>query len=191
MYIGFCGPEGAGKSTAANQAADLLSCPITPFAAPLKRMLEALGVPHANLYGTPYDKEQPLSLLCGKSARQAMQSLGTEWGRQQIADGFWLNAWRVLAQQAGHAVADDVRYPNEAEAVRQLGGKVICVVRSMEDFKRAPKHPSENFQIIRYDHIIVNDGSLAKLREDVRKAILDRPAPKVRTIRATPHRRVV
>ncbi len=39
-------------------------------------------------------KAKPCSLLAGKTPRHAMQTLGTEWGRNCIGDGFWINLWR-------------------------------------------------------------------------------------------------
>lgn len=160
--IGLCGPEGAGKSAAAKMLADR-GLTVLPLAAPLKRMLAAIGLPPESLYGTPDQKATPLAALCGHSARHAMQTLGTEWGRKCIGENFWCDAWRALAAQHAAVVADDVRFQNEVAAVRGLGGKVICIVRHKDDFKRIPRHPSENFQALQYDTIIVNDGTLADL----------------------------
>lgn len=181
QVIGLCGPAGAGKSTVATLLMGQ-GFEVVPFAKPLKDMLRVLGVPEACLTGTPEQKESPLDLFGGKSARYAMQTLGTEWGRNCIASDFWARAWlravqcRVNRSQSARLtlsavikgiVADDVRFQQEVDAIRMLGGRVVCVVRSDEDFSRRPEHASENFAAIKPDIILKNDGSLADLRQKV------------------------
>lgn len=170
MIIGLCGPEGAGKSTAATILSGKYGLPVKPFAGPLKAMLVAMGVPKRNLYGSPEDKAAPLEILGGKSARGAMQTLGTEWGRRLLADDLWIRAWKASLPSDG-VIADDLRFPNEAQAIRELGGTIICIVRSMEDSARTPKHASENFQAITPDHIVVNDGDQFDLRIKLVRAL--------------------
>lgn len=174
MIIGLCGPEGAGKSTAAKILRRELGLPIKPFAGPLKRMLVALGVPKPNIYGTPAQKEEPLDMLGGLSARKAMQLLGTEWGRNLIAPDVWSRAWEASVNVSHGAIADDLRFLNEAESVYRLGGVVICIVRDMGDFKRATKHASERFMDVPRDIVIVNNGSRAALRMNLMNELLDR-----------------
>lgn len=166
MLIGLCGPEGAGKSTAARILSEETGIPIVPFAAPLKRMLAAAGVPDCNLYGTPAEKAAPLDMLCGKSARHAMQTLGTEW-RDMIGRDLWLRMWLAAAGKA--AIADDARFSHEATAIRNRGGIVIRVIRSADDMIRAPRHASEDFRAVPADAEIVNDGDEAALRRRVRE----------------------
>lgn len=162
MLLGLCGPEGAGKSTVARLLQDRFAFSVHPFAAPLKKMIEALGVPRGHLYGTPEEKEAPLDLFCGRSARHAMQTLGTEWGRQCIGADFWLSAWSAtLPADAGGIVADDVRFPNEAALIQSKGGAVLCVTR--REAEREVKHASENWRAIPSDFEIANDGSLDDL----------------------------
>lgn len=130
-------------------------------------MVLALGIDQRHVYGTPADKEEPLHIFGGKSARHAMQTLGTEWGRNCIGPEFWAQAWRVKA--AAHLsagipiVADDVRFPNEVAAIRAMGGKVYCIVRSISDFERKPRHASEDFAALEHDKLIINEGSLEAL----------------------------
>lgn len=163
--IGIIGPEGAGKTTAARILECVHGYQRVPFAAPLKRMIEALGVDPKHLYGTPADKAAPLAIFGGKSARHAMQTLGTEWGRVCIGDGFWGDAWEVEADKYSRVVADDVRFPNEAERMRRRGGIVICIVRGAADATRKPRHASEDFLAVPFDHVVVNDGTVEQLAD--------------------------
>lgn len=169
MIIGLCGPEGAGKSTAARVLKRELYGWRVPMALPLKRMAAALGVPRRAIWGTDTDKRKALACLDGKSSRHALQTLGTEWGRLHMGDAFWINRWRDRAFKAWQrrplVLVDDVRFVNEAEAVRDLGGFVVCIVRSTAEFKRVPKHPSEDFMAVKPDYFIVNDGDTDKLQK--------------------------
>ena len=162
LLVGICGPEGGGKSTAARMLCDAHGFAVHPFAGPLKTMLAAIGVPGCHLYGTPAEKEAPLRLFGGKSARHAMQTLGTEWGRQHIGPGFWVEAWRAtMPADVGAIVVDDVRFPNEAETIRDMGGIMIRIDRTAA--ARDVKHASENHRAIPTDFEILNDGSRDEL----------------------------
>ena len=182
MFIGVCGPEGAGKSTVAGILAKHGGA-ITPFAEPLKRMLLSLGVPNENLYGSQAQKDEPLALLGGKSARWAMQSLGTQWGRMCMDSCFWVRQWAGLVDRrtaqradAGLAqprmiVADDVRFQSEVDEISGRGGLIILVVRSPADLNREPQHASEDFAKLRADVMIINDGNFEHLEADVLEAL--------------------
>lgn len=172
MLIGLCGPEGAGKSTAAKLIAGTYRLPVWPFAGPLKRMIEALGVDPRHLYGTPADKAEPLALFGGQTARHAMQTLGTEWGRQCIGSDFWVRAW-LATVPAGGAIADDVRFPNEAEAVLNAGGVMVRVIRSPRDLLKSPRHPSEDFARLPYTFEVVNDKCPSILLDRLARGLAD------------------
>lgn len=161
--IGLIGPEGAGKSTAAKILEYSHDYTRLAFATPLKRMLESLGVPSRHLFGTPADKAEPLAILGGKTARHAMQTLGTEWGRQCIGPGFWGDVWESQVGVLPRVVADDVRFPNEAERVRRLGGAIVLVIRNSADMDRVPRHASEDFRAVLPDYIVTNNGTIEQL----------------------------
>lgn len=147
-----------------------------PFAAPLKRMLASLGVPDRNLYGTPAEKLEPLDVLGGKSARHALQTLGTEWGRDCMDADFWVRAWEhALETECDRddvIVADDVRFHTESEAIEKRGGLLICIVRGNDDFMRIPRHASEDFAALApFTDIVVNDSSLFALERRLDRTI--------------------
>ena len=127
--IGLTGRAGTGKSTAALYLVEHREFIRVPFAAPLKRMLRSLGLTDRETDGDL--KEQPCDLLMGKTPRFAMQTVGTEWGRALIHPDLWVELWRRDAARllmSGHCVvADDCRFPNEASAIRSLGGKLIGI----------------------------------------------------------------
>lgn len=73
--------------------------------------------------------------------RHAMQTLGTEWGRTQMGDLFWPNlTYRRVAKlvNQGHSVViDDIRFPSDAEMVRNFhNGFMVRITRT--DLPTAP-----------------------------------------------------
>jgi hypothetical protein len=166
--IGFCGPAGAGKSTAAEHLMRHWRFQRVRFAGPLKAMMLALGLDPAQVDGDR--KEEPSPLLCGRTPRQAMQWLGTEWGRNLIGEGFWIAAWQAAVERmpptftyhGGFApirliVADDVRFANEAKAIRDRGGIVVRIERPGAGSASGHAHASERMDFVP-DRIIRNTG---------------------------------
>lgn len=144
-------------------------------------MLASLGVDDRHLYGSPEDKTRPLDLLCGRSARYALQQLGTEWGRNLIGEDLWLNAWQHALETECDTddvvVADDIRFANEVNAIEDRGGLLICIVRGQSDFERIPRHASEDFAALGpFNAIIVNAGSLFALERRL-ELIIDAARP--------------
>ncbi|MGF9567423.1 deoxynucleotide monophosphate kinase [Neorhizobium sp. BT27B] len=124
--VAFTGPAGSGKSTATGYLIDVHGYTLVKFAGPLKDMMRAVGLSEREIEGDL--KEKPSYLLCGKTPRHAMQTLGTEWGRDILGSDFWIRLWRARVEQAAsegkRVVVDDLRFPNEAKAIRQLGGDI-------------------------------------------------------------------
>ncbi len=108
-------------------------------------------------------KEEPIPAL-GVSVRQMTQQLGS-WGRS-IHPDFWVNLAmpKVLRylQQGRSVVIDDLRFPNEYEAVIRLGGAPVRVYRPGAEAYNA--HPSEGL-LEGYPMMgLENNGTLAQLR---------------------------
>lgn len=127
--VAFTGVAGSGKSTATRYLVERHGYTLVKFAGPLKDMMRALGFGEEDIEGNC--KELSNSLLCDKTPRHAMQTLGTEWGRKCIGEDFWINLWRDSAdrivKQGGRVVVDDCRFPNEAQAIRRLGGDIFKI----------------------------------------------------------------
>jgi hypothetical protein len=157
--IGFCGRAGAGKSFAAAYLVRAHGFTRLRFAGPIKAMMIALGCTEDEVDG-PH-KERPSALLGGKTPRQAMQLLGTEWGRQLVADDLWIDAWARHADEALAAgrpiVVDDVRFLNEVTAIRRRGGRIVRVVREGARSSSGATHASET-QALPVDAAIYNPG---------------------------------
>lgn len=172
MLIGLCGPAGAGKNTVAS----VLGWRQVAFADPLYRMISAMtGLPVERLQDRSL-KERPIEWV-GKSPRQLLQTLGTEWGRGLVSDDVWVKATMHEIQpwlSAGENVAiTDVRFNNEAEAIRAVGGRIIRVARGVFLAGDAASHVSEaGISPLLVDAEIDNSGSLDDLRDAVVATIL-------------------
>jgi hypothetical protein len=99
-----------------------------------------------------------------------MQTLGTEWGRA-LAPDFWVEAWkRAIERDALHAsadgetvliVVDDVRFPNEVAAIREMGGSIARIERPGAGLAGSEgDHASEGQDLGEADMPIVNDGEI-------------------------------
>jgi hypothetical protein len=100
-----------------------------------------------------------------------MQTLGTEWGRQLISPTLWVDAWMAAALTArGAVIADDVRFADEADAVRALGGIVVLIRRTDGEPTIHNQHASEQLDLVA-DVTIDNAGSKVALGRALRAAL--------------------
>jgi hypothetical protein len=179
QVIALVGNAGAGKSTVADYMISAYGYHRVKFAGPLKNMLRAIGLDNEEIEGSK--KEQPCDLLCGKTPRHAMVTLGTEWGRDLIGQDFWTGLWEeeVCAHlNSGlRVVVDDCRFPNELAAVKRRGGVAWRIVRPSHEGSSLPGHRSEGALSEFYGDMraIANSGWVEDLHAKV-KQIMDAAA---------------
>lgn len=169
MLIGIVGIAGSGKTLVARHLVRRHGYTRMRFADPLKRMLqEGLGLTDDEVDGDK--KSTPNPVFAGKTPRYLMQTLGTEWGRKKVSPDLWVNIWKRDAGRAGpNVVVDDLRFPNEADAIRSLGGTIWRVWRPGV---HAMSHASEIAQAeISEDHLISNSTSISALLSSVEHLI--------------------
>ena len=176
--VGLIGKARSGKDTAAYHMHLHHGYQRYAFAEPIKDMISAaFGYQIGESEGA--DKEQVIKWL-GKSPRQLMQLLGTEWGRELINPNIWL----LLAEQTllhhqrrGHTglVISDVRFDNEAKWIIEQGGSLIEITRGVAS--SVNEHVSESGVDIRLPRFMVaNDGTLDELYEAIDEATQLLPA---------------
>jgi len=128
--IGLSGKAGSGKTTVARFLCTAFDWREVSLADPIRAGLNAmLGIP----FDLMFDPQRKNAVLSGMqvSAREMMQSLGTEWGRRMVDDRVWIRqataaiaAIRRSAPDARGVVVPDIRFANEAEWIRSMGGQV-------------------------------------------------------------------
>lgn len=164
MILGIAGYKRSGKSTAAQYLAHHYGFRQDSYAGPIRAFVASmLGWSAQELEDR---KEEPLPWLGGLTPRYLMQHVGTQWGREMIHPDLWVLAALRRAQgtlAAGYPVLfSDVRFANEAQAIRERGGKVIRVNRA--GLESTDDHASERpIPADLVDEEIPNDGSIRDL----------------------------
>lgn len=178
--IGLHGAAGCGKDTVAEILCATQEFRSVSFAEPLIDMLVA-GFRVSKSYFTDRNlKEIQIPELCGKSPRQLMQTLGTEWGRNYVDCDVWvkiadrkIDYLRKLAA-AGNAyiegiVATDVRFQNEYDYIRNHGGTIWHIHRPNNPHEINTTHTSAKLIDVdkERDIVIVNDCDIDHLAEKI------------------------
>lgn len=145
------------------------------FAEPLKRMacefLTALGYRQDEAMRLVWvDKGFVLPEL-GCSVRHVLQTLGTEWARTHLGQDTWVRCWEAQASRHDLVITDDVRFRNEAQAVKARGGQMWKIVRpsATHDGLHVSEGGLDDWD--GFDVVIHNDGSLEDFRRKIDAAI--------------------
>lgn len=172
--IGIVGRRRSGKDTTA-RALEGLGYTTVKFAGALKTMLAAyfkyVGIREDEIAAMIEGdcKERDSSALCHKSTRYAMQTLGTEWGRNLIGTDIWVNACIARVRLFDRVVISDVRFENEVAAIKAEGGVIVKVTRNTGN---EDQHSSETtVDSLNFDYLIINNGTKSELQDEVRSLI--------------------
>lgn len=162
MIIGLLGAKGCGKSTVfAKHLKENYGFTSVAHADPIKSMLKGLpGITEDHVNG--HLKETPCDILCGQTPRHAMQTIGSEWGRRLIHDDLWVHLWGLEALRHDNVVADGVRFKNEVDKIKELGGITIKIRRPSVEGESA--HDTEMYaSVLKTDYEVFNeDGNREK-----------------------------
>lgn len=192
--IGLSGTAGAGKDSFADRLCSHHGFVRVGFADPMKRFCEEVfGFSDRQVWGNIDDKNRPdrrYRRADGSplTPRYALQTLGTEWGRNcypdlwidyalRVAEGLLGTGWAYtprtgIYEDEGARIAGvvftDCRFANEVDAVRRAGGRVIRIVRpGFDGMKTIAAHVSEAGQAEMpdsvFDAVVWNCGTLAEL----------------------------
>lgn len=175
--IGISGWARSGKDTSADYLVEKYGYKKFSFAKPMKEAMYRLDprITVNELANTSlrvgvdvYDWEGLKER--SPDVRGLLQRMGTEVGREMFGEDFWVNHALDSIPDGTKAVIADVRYPNEADAIRKLGGKVIRVER--EGVKPANEHPSESaLNDYNFDVVITNNSTIETLNSVLDKII--------------------
>lgn len=118
LIIGFGGLKFAGKTTAAKALQRMFAeeAVVMSFATPVKQICKDLFLLSDEQVCDPELKEQ-VDCRWGRSPRQLMQLLGTDFVRHMIDDTFWVKRLENTVRQSDKRVIliDDIRFSQEAK----------------------------------------------------------------------------
>jgi hypothetical protein len=151
MHTAIVGPMHSGKTTLAKALVKhgytrmAFADPLKDSAASMLNRFILAWLPHLpprqdHMYG-----RAPLAITVDRQEiedhkevfRPFLQWLGTEFGREYCGnDNLWIDIFSGRVKDhgwSGPIVCDDVRFPNEADALRELGFRIIRIIRPEED----------------------------------------------------------
>jgi len=150
------------------------------------------GIYSSEMFEELYPNQKTWFEPCLLTPRKLLQLLGTDCGRKIIHPNIWCNSLMeeyrnkyefyrgqnhmlilqgILTEEECMPdwVITDVRFPNEAKAVKEKNGLNIRIDRPIKRIEKLPIHESETaLDNYKFDYKIYNDGSIADLIEKVR-----------------------
>lgn len=184
ILIGLTGRAGCGKDTIASFLCEAHGFVQIALADPLRDGLKAMfGVTDEQLHRRDL-KEAPIDWI-GRSPRELLQTLGTEWGREHVAADLWL---RVAARRIDRIkasppclhvagiVVSDIRFENEADWLREHGGQVWHIKRqtgNQLDSQAAAHSSEQHIPAKAGEPRIYNFGTLEQLYDQVTEIITE------------------
>lgn len=162
IIIGIAGKARSGKDTTAEYLQKYHGFTRDSFGAPVRRaLMDIIGIKTYEEYERLKELESPI--LGNKTPRDFMQKFGTNFAREQYSDSIWIDSFFARNVNADRLLASDVRFDNEALAIKNNGGIIIQVSRpGVEGIKS--NHSSEagiNQELV--DYYITNDDSIDNL----------------------------
>lgn len=191
-YIGLAGFACAGKDEAAKVLIREFGFQRVALADSLKEevacLINTAGLPDDISLTAPEDVREiilsfqrkpaepssdPFAKPTSTEMRRLLQWYGSEYRRVLYGDDYWILRWKRAAQNR-KTVCTDIRFENEVDMIRGLGGQV-WVVRRPSLLSEIPSHVSECLPMrpdSYFDFVLVNDGTIGDLEGKVREAVM-------------------
>ena len=175
--IGFSGRRGSGKDTAARLVQQLQPehhWQIRSVGEPIKAVCAALAGEDVAPYYSQRGKTELLPAF-GRTRGEMLQQVGL--ALRLWEPNIWVQAFFSQLPTEQFILIPDVRFPNEADLIRQRGGLMVRVagdpLRQRGDGTRDDDHPSETAldTYPHFDFMMHNTGSLADLEWQVGKLL--------------------
>jgi hypothetical protein len=174
MLVGLCGRKGSGKDTVAAILSETHGFLQYALAAPLKRVCKQLfDFNDDQLWGEGKDI---VDSRFHKTPRELMQKQGTDFVRCEMGEGFWLlkfEGWFASNSLLERVVVSDVRFQNEVDYIKRMGGRMYKVERPQ--LKDGDMHVSEQADsLVGIDATIVNGSNISSLEAQIEEKIAPR-----------------
>jgi len=154
IIIGISAKKLGGKSTLVDYLLEKIpQSSVVRFADSLKKIIIDCFIPREWSIKCPddldLDEVKNKTLPCGKTIRELLQLIGTDWFRHTWED-CWVNSYKKKIFDLGSYTSrneptvvftPDVRFPNELKSIQEMGGSVIRLLRA--PFGDQDQHESE------------------------------------------------
>ncbi len=175
--IGISGLEDHGKDT----LGDLIQTEFDnfvkeSFAGPVKQAAKSIFMlTDEQINGSNQQKRAPdpfwSKFVSGVSARHFMRWVGTKIGRESmnsilpgLGDMLWIRLLERRMKPGKQYVVCDVRFENECDWIRGLGGLIVRVVNPNQHLNSTPEHVTNDpNHLPRPDFTVVNSGTKQQL----------------------------
>jgi hypothetical protein len=164
MIIGIHGKAGSGKDTIGQMIIE--SDPESnwhrkAFADKIKVIsAEILALDPKLVFSDSFKQvEIPRLQMTG---RDFLQKFGTDMCRKHLSEDIWLNALLDEYSPDKNWVITDVRFRNEANRIKELGGKLIKVTRDTDELSHISERDLETYHF--WDQVIDNNSTIDDLR---------------------------
>lgn len=187
IIIGFTGVARAGKDTAASALVEYSRFERVSFADRVRAVLlgtdPLVPVARNSRISRKFVSYHRLSLVIAElgwerakteipEVRQLLQRLGTEGVRTHLGPTVWIDAALSVVEPGRRYAVTDVRFNNEAEAIKKLGGEIWRIERP----GYGPVNPHASDAGIDgglVDRVIRNDSTRRALKNRTRLAYLE------------------
>jgi hypothetical protein len=169
MIVGLSGYAQSGKDTVAELLCLNYKYHRRAFADPMRDAIYTLNPIVFNLNSRVADLVDEYGWDVAKAnpeVRRLLQVFGTDVGRKMFNENFWVDIALAGLNPEHRVVLSDVRFPNEAEAIKNLGGQVWRINRHNHAPVNGHKseHAMDNFM---FKHVLYNDGTIDDLADEV------------------------
>ena len=180
LVIGFGYKRRTGKDLAGDFAEKTLNelgmtTTREAFAKPLKEGIGKVvfALTDTQLYGNTEEKTT-IDPFWNLSPRTILQRAGTDAMRHVFGGGIWAKALIRRCQDINSSIiVTDVRFPEEAEAIRILNGILVRCHRNVGYSPTEDGHPSETAldNYVGWDYVLNNNGSVYDLAKQVQEIV--------------------
>jgi len=179
MIIGLVGKAKSGKDTVADYIVRQHNFEKVAFADDLKALCKNMfDLTDAQVH--TQEGKETVDVRYGITPREILQKVGTDWFRS-VYPNIWVNRLvkKLQDRSADDFVVTDIRFPNEVDAIKSIGGIIVKIVRpDGGDIGTFAAHASEtaldNLPFTKINHIITAaSGELQKLYDGIKQVVLE------------------
>ena len=168
MIIGLIGNKRVGKTTFADYLVKEYKFDTIAFADPIKEGAKVMFfLTEEQVNG---ELKEVVDKRYGLTPRQILQKLGTDGCRKVFGQDIWVNVLKIAlgkTKDTDNIIVSDIRFPNEALAVKEMGGHLIKIIKSDLPINKDSHISEQLIDKIKGDSEIRNDWPIGDYYEHI------------------------